>query len=230
MSDGSQEDPPKGRVTPHVFTGIQIAFILLAAFAVFTFVTALREGELRRRCGPICALHPNYAGADRKVPAFHLRDLDGKEVDMSSFQGKVVVLNLWTITCGPCMEEMPAIAELTQILKDRKDVVVLTISTDEGRDGVRETLKVALKGDPPFKVLFDPDLNVVREKFGTKLFPETFIIDKHGTVRARFDGAREWNSSLVVDFVDQLRADGYCPVTVREGKAVGEGAHVCEGS
>ena len=51
-----------------------IAFVLLAAVFVYSFVSVAKEGETRRRCGPTCLLHPNYAGYDRKVPSFSLKD------------------------------------------------------------------------------------------------------------------------------------------------------------
>ena len=74
----------------------------------------------------------------------------------------------------------------------------------------------------------DPYLKVVREKFGTSLYPETWIIDKRGIIRARFDGAREWSSATVVQLVDQIRGGGYCPAVAKEGKFVGESAKLCE--
>jgi hypothetical protein len=49
--------------------------ILLSAFLVFSFVTVTREGETRRRCGALCVMRPNYAGADRKAPTFVLKDI-----------------------------------------------------------------------------------------------------------------------------------------------------------
>ncbi len=165
-------------------------FVLAAAGAVYGFVTVAKEGELRRRCTPTCLLHPQYAAADRKVPDFTLTDAKGAKVDIASYRGKTVVLNFWTRTCGPCLEEMPQIAELTHILANQPDVAVVTVSTDEGPDAVKDVLKSVIKeSPPPFEVLFDPDGDeVVDKKFGTHLFPETWIIDPRGVVRARFDG------------------------------------------
>jgi peroxiredoxin len=206
----------------------QVGFIAGSAAIVFSFVTVAREGEVRRRCTPLCTMQPTYAAADRKAPDFELPDMQGKPVRLSDYRGKVVVLNFWTKTCGPCLEEMPAIAELATILKDHKGVVVLTVSTDDGPDDVRDTLKAVLRSDPPFPVLFDPDSKVVGGVFGTKLYPETWIIDPRGVIRARFDGAREWSNAAVVKLVEQIRDGGYCPITIREGRASGEGARVCD--
>ncbi len=207
---------------------VQFLFVACAAVIVYSFVSVAREGETRRRCSSLCLLHPNYAGADRRVPAFTLTDMNGKTVSSDGLRGKVVVLNFWTKTCGPCLEEMPEIVELTKILKDRPDVAVVTVSTDDGPNDVRDTLKSVLREDPPFTILFDPDSKVVGAKFGTHLFPETWLIDKRGVIRARFDGAREWSNSAVVELVDELREGVYCPVTVREGHPEGPAAGTCE--
>lgn len=205
-----------------------VAFIGAAAVAVYSFVTVAKEGELRRRCAPTCLLRPTYAGASRKAPSFTLKDLSGAEVSLDAYRGKVVVLNLWTLTCGPCKEEMPEIADLTRILADRPDVAVLTVSTDEDPNEVSTTLRALLGGDPPFRVLMDSDAKVTAGLFGTKLFPETFLIDPRGVVRARVDGAKKWSSAEIVEYVDQLRGAGYCPIEAKEGRFLGDGAKLCE--
>ncbi len=211
----------------------QVAFVLAAAALVYGFVGVTREAELRRRCNAACLLHPNYMGADRKAPAFELRDLSGKTVTLKQYEGKVVVLNFWTKTCGPCLEEMPELAELAKVLRDKPDVAVITISIDETAQEASGTLKSILKEDPPFITLMDPENKIVKGKFGTTLFPETWIIDKRGVIRARFDGAKEWGNPAVVEFVEQLRGGGYCPVDIApKGNRVeifGPAAKLCEG-
>lgn len=202
-----------------LFAALQIAFVGVAAVAVYGFVSASKEAEHRRSCTAECLVHPDYAGADRKAPDFGLKDMSGKDVHLADYKGKVVVLNFWTKTCGPCMKEMPSIAELAHILAPKKDVAVVTISVDEGPDDVRDTLKTLLGETTPFPVLFDPDGDgVVRGKFGTKLFPETWIIDKSGVIRARFDGGRDWASATMIELIDQIRDGSYCPLAVNKEK------------
>jgi thiol-disulfide isomerase/thioredoxin len=209
---------------------VQLAFIAGAAVLVYSFVAVAREAEARRKCSSVCTLHPNYAGASRRVPDFALKDMKGREVTSASLRGKVVVMNFWTKTCGPCLQEMPEIEELAKILRPKPDVALLTVSTDDGPSDIADTLKSVLREEPSFPVLLDPDSRVVAAKFGTHLFPETWIIDKRGVVRARFDGAREWASSAVVELVDELREGGYCAVEMREGKvsSSGDAARACD--
>lgn len=205
-----------------------LLFVAAAAVGVYSFVSVAKEGETRRRCAPTCLLRPSYAGYEKKAPSFTLKDVKGQDVSLESFRGKVVVLNFWTKTCGPCMEEMPEIADLARILRPMSDVAVLTVSTDETAEEAHGTLKAVLREEPPFPILMDSDLKVVRDKYGTSLYPETWIIDKNGVIRARFDGAREWSSATVVQLVEQIRGGGYCPAQARDGKFVGDGARLCE--
>jgi peroxiredoxin len=223
----SQNDDKNGGLAPFAPVA-HLLFVAAAAVAVYSFVSVSKEAEVRRRCGPTCLLRPNYAGYEKKAPMFELTDVKGNRVSMGDYRGKVVILNFWTKTCGPCMEEMPEIADLTRILRPMNDVAVLTISTDETAQEAVQTLKAVLKEDPPFQILMDPDLKVVRERYGTSLYPETWIIDKNGVIRARFDGAREWSSATVVQLVDQIRAGGYCPAQARDGRFVGDSIRLCE--
>jgi peroxiredoxin len=225
----AESDPPrKSEASIPIGSVAHLAFVIVAAIGVYSFVSVAKEGEIRRRCTPTCILHPNYAGYERTAPSFTLKDTRGHDISLESYRGKVVVLNFWTKTCGPCMEEMPEIADLARILKPHEDVAVLTVSTDDTAQEAIDTLKAVLREEPPFPVLMDPDAKIVREKYGTSLYPETFIIDKSGVVRARFDGAREWSSATVVELVDQIRGGGYCPAQARDGKFVGESARLCE--
>lgn len=204
----------------------QIAFIAVAAAGVYAFVGAAQHDMRRTGCTALCRLGPAYAGGDRRAPDFELPDMNGQRVRLSSFRGKVVVLNFWTKTCGPCLEEMPAVAELSKIASQRSDFVVLTVSTDEGPDAVRDTLKVTLKDEVTPAVLFDPELEVVGRLYGTRLFPETWIIDKDGVIRARFDGSKPWSSPLAIEVVEKL-GQGACPMEFFKSAPRGSYAGLC---
>ncbi len=218
----SRTEPDIGRIL------LQVAFVLVAALFVYGFVAVSKEGETRRVCSAPCFLHPDYMAAERRAPDFSLKDLGGATVSLASLRGKVVILNFWTKTCGPCMEEMPDLAELAKIVRDRPDVVVVTVSVDDSPDEVRPTLQTILREPPPFQVLIDPGSEVVHGLFGTRLFPETWFVDKRGVIRARFDGAREWANPLVVDYIDELRRGDYCAVEIDGRTLRGKAAKLCD--
>ncbi len=207
---------------------VQIAFVIVASLFVYSFVSVTKEGEARRVCSAPCLLHPDYMAAERLAPDFALKDLRGNTVTLASLRGKVVILNFWSKTCGPCLEEMPELVDLTKVVRDRSDVAVVAVSVDEGPDDVRPTLQTVLREEPPFIVLFDPDSHVVGGKYGTRLFPETWFIDKRGVIRARFDGAREWNTPLMVNYIDALRGGQYCAVKIDGPTLGGKVAKICD--
>jgi peroxiredoxin len=207
---------------------LQFAFVLAAAVGVYAFVSVAKEGETRRRCSATCLLRPTYAGFEKTAPKFTLKDTRGHDVSLESYRGQVVVLNFWTKTCGPCMEEMPELADLARILKPMGDAVLVTVSMDETAKDASDALKSVLREEVPFPVLMDPEGTAVNGKYGTSLFPETWIIDKNGVIRARFDGAREWSNAAVVQLVEQIRTGGYCEVQARDGKFVGKDAPICD--
>lgn len=205
----------------------QLGFIAVAAIAVYGFMRAAQNDQRRSTCTALCSLAPAYAGQDRLAPDFELPDMNGVPVRLSSFRGKTVYLNFWTKTCNPCLQEMPNLAELAKVLKTRKDFALITVSTDEGPNEVRDTLKVILNEDPPFPVLFDPDAKIVNGKFGTRLYPETWIIDPKGIIRARFDGPRDWSASLALEIGEMVSRPISCPVEFMASAPKGKFAGLC---
>lgn len=206
----------------------QTVFILLAAIAVYSFVSAARDGERRRACASLCYLSPNYADDNRLAPDFELPTLRGQRLSLSALRGKTVVLNFWSTACPPCLKEMPSLAELARSLADREDVAVVTVSTDDTSEGAKSTLRSVLGGDAPFVTALDPEAKVVTGKFGTKLYPETWIIDPQGVIVARFDGARDWSSPLLVDFATSLGRAPACPVKFSGGRPAGQHSGLCD--
>jgi peroxiredoxin len=210
-------------------TVAQVAFILGAAVAVYGFVQAAKNDQQRAACTAVCALGPKYGGTNLLAPDFELPDLDGKLVKLSSFRGKTVVLNFWASWCDPCKEEMPSLGDLAKVLEKRDDIVLLTVSVDEDPKAARDTLAVLLASETiPFPVLMDPEMKVVQEKYGTRLYPETWIIDPDGYVRLRFDGAEDWSHAIAIEAIESVSRGRGCVVEFREGRALAPYGKLCE--
>jgi peroxiredoxin len=198
------------KFSPEKFAAV-LAFLLGAPFA-FMMVRGFAEGELRRRETPLRAMlgdevfeafrdgdmpKHHYLGGNRLAPDFTLRDKDGHPWQLRAQRGKTVVLNFWTMTCKPCLEEMPSLEQLALVAAQRDDLEVVAISTDKGWDEVRGLFKPGSK----LKILFDPDKSVVRGKFGTRLYPETWVIDPDGVIRVRIDGGRDWSAPIALEMI-----------------------------
>lgn len=219
---------PEPDARPRIARAAQLGFVVIAAFFAYAFVATAKDGELRRSCSAVCALTPNYAAHARRAPDFEFKNLAGQPVRLSSFRGRTVILNFWSRACPPCLEEMPSLEILAQRLKKRSDTVLLAISTDESVEEAEGALRSLLGEESALEVLVDPGGDEVRRLFGTRLFPETWFIDKSGVVRARVDGARDWSSPLALELIDSLKEPLACPIEFQKGTPVGSAASLCE--
>jgi peroxiredoxin len=133
------------------------------------------------------------------APEFTVQDSD-RTVDLNQFRGQIVVLNFWATWCPPCVEEMPSLVEMQRKMK-AKGVTVVAVSIDEDVDAYRAFLKehsveLLTVRDPAQKT---PTL------YGTRGWPETFIIDRHGVMRRKFIGAVDWTEPEITDYLSKLQ-------------------------
>lgn len=196
-----------------------IATLIVAAIAfplIFIFTGAVVDAQARAREAPFRALLgnarfeqlmdgqggvPHYLGASLRAPDFSLPEQGGGEWKMSEQRGKVIVMNFWTVTCRPCIQEMPTIELLAEMTEDWGYVEVVAVSTDRSWAEVETIIPRTSR----ITSLLDVDRKVVTDQFGTKLFPETWIIDADGVVRFRFDGALDWSDPVALDLIRAYR-------------------------
>jgi len=116
-----------------------------------------------------------------KAPDFVAKDFTGKEIKLSSFAGKkVVLLNFWGVRCGACLEEMPYLDVIGKKYAD-KGLVLLGVNTD-GIDAktALETL-TELKVSVGYQLLTDEDFKIT-DIYTNFLVPLTIVIDKKGII------------------------------------------------
>jgi len=77
------------------------------------------------------ATEATWDAKNQALPDFTLADLNGKTWKLSDLKGKTAFINLWATWCGPCIQELPYVQKLHEQMKDRKDVLVLTLNIDE---------------------------------------------------------------------------------------------------
>ena len=72
-----------------------------------------------------------WGSKNQALPDFALTDLQGKAWKLADLKGRVAFINLWATYCGPCRKELPYVQKLSDQMKDRKDVLILTLNTDD---------------------------------------------------------------------------------------------------
>lgn len=121
------------------------------------------------------------------APDFVIYDEDGKEVRLSDFFGKPIVLNFWASWCGPCKMEMPDFNE--KYLEMGEEIHFLMINMT---DGYRETVDIAStfiqSQGYTFPVYYDTAGNASMT-YGVYSLPTTFFIDAEGHAIAQAVGA-----------------------------------------
>lgn len=128
-----------------------------------------------------------------EAPEFVVADLEGNEVRLSDFRGKLVVLNFWATWCEPCITEWPQLSQLAERLAERDDVVVLAVSVEEDPAAIPPFLKQMALSDTQVKVLWDATTTLHKE-FGSENIPDTYLVDEQGRVTDVFINTREWGS------------------------------------
>jgi peroxiredoxin len=115
---------------------------------------------------------------------FTLQDMNGIDVNLASFKGKVILLNFWATWCGPCKLEIPWLVALQEQYKD--DLVVLGFSVD---DTVEKMKPYATDFGINYPLLVGLGREDVADAFGPLwAIPVTVIIDRDGNIAYRHSG------------------------------------------
>ncbi len=114
--------------------------------------------------------------------------LNGKEIKLSDFIGKVVILDFWASWCGPCRKEFPFLIDLYRKNMEN-DVVVVAVNLDENPADMKKFLS-RLKTKVPFPIIADKSgkLPVI---YKVDAMPTTLFIDKKGFIRFRHTGFKD---------------------------------------
>ncbi len=152
----------------------------------------LQPGDMPRKvftaaetkpAAPEPRVEPLKVGA--MAPDFPSQMLDGKDVRLSDFRGKVVILDFWATWCGPCMAAMPHTQEVAAHYKDQ-GVVVLASCTSDTRAKFEQWVRKNQEQYPDIIWTHDkaergPE-RVSYKLYGVTGIPTQFIIDREGKV------------------------------------------------
>jgi peroxiredoxin len=131
---------------------------------------------------PFTTLTPIPVGIQvgNRAPDFALKDLSGKDVKLSDFRGKIVMINFWAVWCDPCTKELPFIQSVSDTWTGKQLVVLaIAVKTDEQLPAVNEFIT---QNHYTFPVLFDAQ-GQAGSLYSITAVPRTFFIDAEGIVR-----------------------------------------------
>lgn len=126
----------------------------------------------------------NDPGVGTQALPFALKTPEGKDINLASYRGKVVLLNFWGTWCKPCLKELPEFDRLYRRYR-KHGMVLIAIATDTEPEKVVEfaserklAARLALGGEP------------LAEQYASTSFPFSLVIDDKGQIRGSYRGYR----------------------------------------
>jgi peroxiredoxin len=141
---------------------------LLLAFSFSTFVMALGQKDTT-----------TFTRVGDKAPVFSCKTIDGKTIDISKLQGKIIMVNFFATWCGPCNTELPVLQKnIWDKYKNNPDFVLIILGREHNEKEVKEF--VAKKN---FTMPFAPDPGrAIFKLYASQSIPRNVIIGKDGKI------------------------------------------------
>ena len=144
----------------------KVLISLITCFTVITIAAAQADTTTLTRIGD-------------KAPVFTCKTIDGKTIDISKLQGKIIMINFFATWCGPCILELPVLQKnIWDKYKDNQNFELIILGRQHNETEVSNFVKLK-----KFTMPFAPDPN--REVYGlyaTQFIPRNVIIDKDGRI------------------------------------------------
>jgi cytochrome c biogenesis protein CcmG, thiol:disulfide interchange protein DsbE len=114
------------------------------------------------------------------APAFTLTELTGQTVNVSDYQGQVVLVNFWASWCPPCRAEMPAIQDVYESYQSQGLVVLAIDASSQDAPAAMQTFLGSFTHSYP--ILLDTN-GAVNRLYAVSSLPTTFFIGRDGMIR-----------------------------------------------
>lgn len=151
---------------------------------------------------------------DETAPAFQLKTFEGERISSSELQDKIVVLDFWMSTCGPCKKEMPELEAFYQEYKDHPDVAFFMVNSGyESLEKAKECVKKkwyqssshpTYRYDLPFA--YDEGSEAF-QAFHLTAHPSLVILDQENRIRLKHTGMVNRIRKQLCRVVEQLLAE-----------------------
>ena len=181
--------------------------MIISAIVIFTFGYAVYHAlKLDNKL----ASNKTYFSSNsvlKTLPKATFTDyFNGEKIDPKTIasEGNLVVVHFWATWCGPCEKEFPEIVELTERLKNKKDLKFIFVAVNDRDKDVKKFLSGQKMDDNSNFVIARDDSFIHQKFYGTYKLPETFIFTKDGKLIRKFTGAQKWTDQGFVNMLSKF--------------------------
>ncbi|HOK57011.1 MAG TPA: redoxin domain-containing protein [bacterium] len=111
-----------------------------------------------------------------KAPDFVLNSIDGKEIKLSNYKDKKVILNFWATLCPPCKEEIPYFVKFYNENKNKIEIIGIELTGKK-----KEIEQIVKKYNISYPICIS-DGKIENLYGGIRFVPTTFVIDEKGYI------------------------------------------------
>jgi peroxiredoxin len=135
-------------------------------------------------------------------PSFTGRTVDARQLSLTEWRGRVIVVNFWASWCVECRPEMPAFEWLHRAFASR-GLAVIGINAREDKEAVR---RYATELGLTFPLVLDPE-GRISDLYGVVGIPTTFLVARDGRAVAFAVGSRDWSGPAARALIEGLLAE-----------------------
>jgi peroxiredoxin len=156
----------KGRL----FIGLEISLAIILACWALGYTLGAEYESLQ-------SIISNAPTIGKPPPDFSLMDLSGKQIHLSDFIGKPIMINFWAAWCGPCVAEMPYFQELYNTYRD--EFVLIAINSHDTERVINDFVN---DHGLNFMIVMDPGGHIL-DRYQITAYPTTFFITAEGIIQ-----------------------------------------------
>jgi len=130
---------------------------------------------------------------------FTVPRLGAGEIELKNYRNHVVLVNFWATWCPPCIEETPSLEKFAEQVKPY-GVDVIGVSVDQDPAALAKFIQ---DYHLTYPIGRDPN-RTLSWRYGTRQFPETYIIGRDGRVASKIISNIDWGDPRIISYVRDL--------------------------